>query len=497
MFLFSTDALIESSLTSLTSKYLNATGRSAKNLCISEKKTGSGLHDAYISDLVIFMSHFTDMKNLFTVLFCLLSLFSEAQKKHSFNEAQFYSELGTLAEKKDFFQVKKLLVTNKSRIDQEVYYYYWSLAENAFSHFSASNEAIELFLEGAGSMKNDSVFKEILLVKQLNLVNLFEYKDAYLTNQYILEHFKHVCTEEEIEDLTNTGKIWKALENSGKQKIHHPVDVKIGLTRDMAKLANVPVTVSGKTKNFIFDTGANFSVIQRSVALEMNCEIIPVQFDVSAITGAKVKSDLAVVKELFIGDQNSGQVVRCENVVFLVFDDKDLTFSEVNYSIQGIIGFPVIRNLDEIRITKEDELLIPKTPEVYQQSNMILNGFVPVVQVIQEKDTLQFSFDTGAVETSLNRAYYQKYKKRVEKKGKKKTLKSGGAGGMVEFEGYLLPSVTLAVGTSEEVTLKDIQVRKDQVGEVSADFDGNLGQDFIKQFDEMIISFKYSAIQFR
>ena len=447
-------------------------------------------------DLTIFMIHSDIMKSLFIILLFFSSFFSQAQKKQHFDEDKFYLELGILAQKKDFFEVKNLLIANKSRIDKEVYFYYWSLVENAFSHFRESNEAIEDFMEGAGSMNNDSLFKEILMVKQLNLVNLFEYKEAYFTNQYILEKFRHVCTEEEIADLSNTSAIWKGLENSGKQVIHHPVDVKIRLSRDKANLANVPVTLSGKTKDFIFDTGANFSVIQRSVALEMGCEIIPVQFDVSAITGAKVKSDLAVVKELTIGDQGSGQVITCENVVFLVFDDKDLTFSEVNYSIQGIIGFPVIRNLEEIHITKDDQLIVPETPEVYKNSNMFLNGFVPVVQVTQESDTLQFSFDTGAVETSLNSAYYTKYKKKIEKKGKKQTLKSGGAGGMVEFEGYILPKVTIAVGTSQ-ATLHDVQVRKDRVGESDAGFDGNLGQDFIKQFDEMIISFNYSTIRFK
>lgn len=437
------------------------------------------------------------MKNLFAVLFCLFSILSNAQKARPFDEDKFYLELSSLSQKKDFFEVKELLTANKSRIDKEVYFYYWSLVENAFSNFKESNEAIEDFLEGAGSMNNDSLFKEILMVKQLNLVNLFEYKNASQTNQYIIDNFKHVCTKEELTDLSNTGSIWKALENSEKQQISRVANVKIQLSRDNAKLANVPVTVSGKTKNFVFDTGANFSVIQRSVALEMNCEIIPIQFDVSAITGAKVKSDLAVVKELMIGDpEGSGQVVKCKNVVFLVFDDKDLTFSEVNYSIQGIIGFPVIRNLEEIRITKNDELVIPKIPEMYTNNNMILNGFVPVVQVIQEQDTLQFSFDTGAAETSLNSSYYYKYKKRVEKKGKKQTLKSGGAGGMMEYEGYILPKVTLSVGIST-VTLHDVQVRKDHLGEVDADFDGNLGQDFIKQFGEMIISFKHSAILFK
>ncbi|WP_186280262.1 retropepsin-like aspartic protease [Fluviicola chungangensis] len=430
------------------------------------------------------------MKNVLVILLIFFSFFSEAQKKQPFDEGKFYLELEVLAQKKNFFEVKNLLMANKPQIDQEVYFYYWSLVENAFSNFKESNEAIENFLEGAGAMKNDSLFKEILMVKQLNLVNLFEYKDAYLTNQYILNNFSHVCTEDELADLANTGTIWKGLENSGKQLIRRPVDVKIQLSRDNARLANVPVTVSGKTKNFVFDTGANFSVIQRSVALEMGCEIIPVQFDVSAITGAKVKSDLAVVKELKMGD------LICENVVFLVFDDKDLTFSEVNYSILGIIGFPVIRSLEEIRITKDDQLIIPKTPEVYAKSNMILNGFMPIVQVLHDSDTLQFSFDTGAVETSLNSAYYTKYKKKVDKKGKKKTLKSGGAGGLVEFEGYVLPKLTIAIEESE-ATLHNVQVRKDRVGETDADFDGNLGQDFIKQFNEMIISFKYSTIRFK
>ena len=443
------------------------------------------------------MIHSELMKNLSLILFCLLSFFSEAQKSLPFNEEKFYSELEILARKKNFFEVKNLLVTNKSRIDREVYFYYWSLVENAFSHFRESNEAIEEFLEGSGAMNNDSLFKDILLVKQLNQVNLFEYKDAYLTNQYILNNFSHVCTEDEIEDLTNTGTIWKGLENSGKQVIHHTSDVTIQLTRDNAKLANVPVTVSGNTKNFIFDTGANFSVIQRSVALEMGCEIIPIQFNVSAITGAKVKSDLAVVKELKIGDpEGSGQVITCENVVFLVFDDKDLTFAEANYTILGIIGFPVIRNLDEIHITKDDQLMVPKTAKMFPISNMILNGFVPVVQVVKNSDTLQFTFDTGAVETSLNSKYYLKYQKEVKRKGKKKTLQAGGAGGMVTFEGYMLPKLTLAVDSSK-TTLQNLQVRTDNLENVSGDFEGNLGQDFIKQFDEMIISFKYSAIQFK
>ncbi|WP_343604451.1 pepsin/retropepsin-like aspartic protease family protein [Fluviicola sp.] len=430
------------------------------------------------------------MKILLLSLFILPLTLSAQKHTHPFDAELFYQELGVLSSKKDFFEIKELLIQHKSKIDPEVYFYYWGLVENAFSHFKESNEAIESFFSGADFMNNDTLFKEILLVKQLNLVNLFEYKEAYLTNRYILDNFAHVCSEEELADLSNTGLIWKDLQNQGKQHVHLDSDVKIQLVRDKMRLATVPVKVSGVAQNFVFDTGANFSVIQRSVAEQMNCEIIPIQFDVTAITGVKVKSDLAVVKELYMGD------IRCENVVFLVFNDKDLTFADADYAIRGIIGFPVIRSLNEIRLNKADELFVPKVVQQFPQSNMAINGFVPSVQVVYQSDTLQFSFDTGAAETFLNSTYYQKYKHLVEKKGKKKTLKSGGAGGTVEYTGYILPKVTLSVGSSS-ATLRNVQVRKEVVTETDAGFAGNLGQDFIKQFSEMIISFKYSAIQFR
>lgn len=429
------------------------------------------------------------MKILLLSLFILPFTLHAQKHPHSFDAEKFYLELGVLASKKDFFEIKELLIRNRKQIDSEVYFYYWGLVENAFSHFRESNESIESFFEGADFMNNDTLFKEILLIKQLNFVNLFEYKDAYLTNRYILENFAHVCSEEELMDLANTGLIWKELENQEKQQVNIASDTRIQLSRDKANLANVPVKVSGMTQNFVFDTGANFSVIQRSLALQMNCEIIPVQFDVTAITGVKVKSDLAVIKELYMGD------IKCENVVFLVFNDKDLTFQEAGYSIQGIIGYPVIRSLNEIRLNKTDELFIPKTAGQFSESNMMISGFVPAVQVRYESDTLQFSFDTGAAETFLNSNYYHKYKHKVERKGKKKTLKSGGAGGTVEYTGYVLPKVTLSVGNST-ATIRDVQVREETITETDTGFDGNLGQDFIKQFSEMVISFKYSAIRF-
>jgi hypothetical protein len=55
--------------------------------------------------------------------------------------------------------------------------------------------------------------------------------------------------------------------------------------------------------------------------------------------------------------------------------------------------------------------------------------------------------------------------------------------------------VKLAVGKAE-ATLKSTRLFPEKIG-VTDNLHGNLGQDFIGQFNTMIISFKYASILFR
>ena len=44
--------------------------------------------------------------------------------------------------------------------------------------------------------------------------------------------------------------------------------------------------------------------------------------------------------------------------------------------------------------------------------------------------------------------------------------------------------------------MDNLTLHIDDIGGEESNFHGNLGQDFIKQFDKMIISFEYSSILF-
>ena len=67
---------------------------------------------------------------------------------------------------------------------------------------------------------------------------------------------------------------------------------------------------------------------------------------------------------------------------------------------------------------------------------------------------------------------------------------------MVEFEGYIMNNVNFKVAGSETI-LDSLRLHIANIGGEESNFHGNFGQDYIKQFDEMIMSFKYSSILFK
>ena len=103
---------------------------------------------------------------------------------------------------------------------------------------------------------------------------------------------------------------------------------------------------------------------------------------------------------------------------------------------------------------------------------------------------------TGAGKTSLYATFWERYKYDIEKRYKPQTFHAGSAGGVLEFEGYILDDLELGVAESV-ASLEAIELHIKSINEDDDKLYGNLGQDFIKQFNEMIISFKSSSVLFR
>ena len=379
-------------------------------------------------------------KTVFVLLFVLP--FVGCKSLDSNFADQSFKNLDSLAVAMDFFTLRERYSAKKDEFFEKESLYLDAILKNAFNKPELSNKAIQEFLEFPITETSDSLRKRLLGTKLTNYIHLYQYAEALQVNEELQRNYAQFLDSTRLEDLRNTQKIWKALENIPPQQIFIPADVSLPITKDKAGLATLATEIGGTTTQFVFDTGANFSVIQRSVADSLGMNLIPAQFDVDAATGLKVKSDLAVAEELQLGE------ITLKHVVFLVFDDADLSFPSINYEIKGILGFPVIRAMQEIHIT-EDSLYIPQQPTDYHLYNLAYDEFMPIVKVMYGQDPLRFNFDTGAQTTSLYSKFYRKYQPEIDANYTKTTLNTGGAGGHASFQGYRLNNVSLSIGDAE------------------------------------------------
>jgi len=429
------------------------------------------------------------MKSNIILIIAFLFLFSCTETTHKTSNTKVLNQLEKLYEQTDYFKLKTTFETNRDELSEAHSLYYEAIINKVFNKPEVSNQAIEKLLALENSEINDTLLNNLYRAKLENHLNLYEYDKAAKTSKHIQTNFQSLLDSSDLETLRNEIKIWRALRDVPKQEIIKDDDHIIPMYRDKVGLFNVDVLVGDSTKNMIFDTGANFSAIVKSLVDKLGLTYIEADFYVTAATGVRVKSGIAIADELSMGG------IIFKNVFFLVFDDTDLSFPQIDYYPKGIIGFPVIEALDEIRINKENQTFVPKNPVEYTLDNFALDGLMPIIAAKYKGDTLRFDFDTGATTTSLYPLFYKKYKAEIEKNYEKKTFNSASGGGSVEFEGYVINDLNLKIADSQAI-LNKVRLHSEKVGVSEYKVHGNFGQDYIKQFDEMIISFKYSSVLF-
>ncbi|WP_242156969.1 retropepsin-like aspartic protease [Aestuariivivens sediminis] len=428
------------------------------------------------------------MKN--TVFLLLILCFGCQQFQNKTSDYKVFQELQQLTDTQNYFKLKQVFESQKDKLSKEHELYFKAILFNIFNNLENSNLVIDELINQRAIHVTDTLLNTLYNTKLLNHINLYEYHDAVLTSDIILNKYRQLNDSSEIASLENELKIWTSLRHTPKQEIIRNKDVAFPMVRDKVGLFNVDVTINNTIKNFVFDTGANMSVIKRSLIKHFDLTYIESDFYVTAFTGQRVDSDIAIAETLRIGE------LTFKNVVFLVLNDEDISFPQIDYYINGIIGFPVIEAMEEIRISKNDTIRVPKTPVAYNLSNFALDGLTPIIAVNYKKDTLSFGFDTGARASTLYAPFYQKYKNQVDTNYELQKFKSSSAGGVIEFDGYIIDDIDLKVGESK-ASLKNLQLHKNKIGTDANNLYGNFGQDFIKHFDEMIISFKNSSVLFK
>lgn len=396
-------------------------------------------------------------------------------------------ELENLFRNFQHFDLRDGLEKRKNDDSTEILFYRGAVA-NRFDKTKESVRLLQKYIKKAD--KNATHLADAYELLGDNYTKQFQYGKAADAYKFLLDNYRGKLDAERIKGYENVFGLWNALRITPAQTVSFAGDSNIQGTRDVARLLNISVDIGAVKDNFVFDTGAGLSTISASTANKLGLKIIEVDVSVGSATSIEVKSKLAVAPVLNIGN------ATIRNVVFLVLEDKALSFPQANYQIHGIIGFPVIHALGKFSIDKNNQVSIfAKSAKTKAEPNLALQGLTPIIAGFHQNKRLNFVFDTGAGGTDLYPLFFKANEAEITKNQTSQKVKVGGAGGFTEVSAYRLPEVELTVG-GKTAKLKNPRILSEKTNENSRYYYGNMGQDVIKQFDKMTLDFRNMQISF-
>ena len=421
-------------------------------------------------------------KNLILILICFFLIINV--KLFCQND----SICSNFLKNKQFFRLENFLTTNKKKLSNRTYYFNQMYVQQAFGNYKkAERFAEKLKKTYAKTTAPDSIRQSenlsLLSFYAINAMQRFDYKVVAQNYEDILKNCSQILDSAQIEDYKNNFSLFSTLKNIPAQKLRIPrQNIEIQSFKNKFNHILVPVSKGNIQSEFIFDTGASFAMISDSIARLMRLTILPVDVNVLTATHLQIQPQLAVADSFYIDN------ILFENVVFLVTPQRDLTFPQADYTIYGVIGFPQILQMGEVRLQSSGKIIIPKKQSRQKEKNMFLDGYNPVIQIFTENDTLLFRLDTGAAASELSYKYFDKHKEDILKDSEIQQVMRGGAGGIQDSQEYSLKNFNYKIGKTEG-TLPTITIQTNDY-KFTQLFDGNLGQDILLQYPEIILNFK-------
>lgn len=337
-----------------------------------------------------------------------------------------------LLEARDYFRLRAL----EGRLpDAPVALLARARTEAAFNDPAGSNRTIHDALAGPVP---DSLRFHLLSLEAGNHLRLHRYADAHAAALRALE-VRAAADSADADQLENLTRVFAALRYAPPQTVARGSGVSLRLDAGELPLAMLPVTVNDSARSYVLDTGANLSTLMRSEAEALGLEIRPAGFVVGTGTDHKVTADVAVAGRVRVGE------VEIRNVVFLVLDDEALTFPG-GVRVHGIVGFPVLEALGELRLHGRQRLEVPAEVPRRRTANLALEGLMPITSVAWEGERFVCELDSGANSTKFFEPFYRRFRRRIEATARPDSARYAGAGGAQLFQGYRLGRAWLAVG---------------------------------------------------
>jgi hypothetical protein len=358
-----------------------------------------------------------------------------------------------------------------------------AVVSNGFNDASGTNDAIAAAL--AHPDLPDTLELALREIQMANHLRRHDYARALAAADSLIERHEGQAGAGPPEDIQNVRKLLAALVGAPPQTVRAA-----GPSTFTFVNGRIPVAFGDFTRDYWFDTGANLSIIMRSEAEALGLDIRPAGIDMATSTDTRVVGDVALASSLRIG------AMEFRDVAFVVVDDAVLTFGD--FRIPGVIGFPVIEAMGEIRLRPDGEALVPGSPQSRSVRNLALDVLTPLTTVGWEGEALICRLDTGADHSIFYEPFFRRFRTVLEKIGTPTTRRIGGIGGERDLPVLELPRAVLAVGDTT-ATIQTVDVLTVRITRMESEnyLDCNIGRDVLDQFTEYILNFRDMAFLLR
>lgn len=255
--------------------------------------------------------------------------------------------------------------------------------------------------------------------------------------------------------------------------------------RDRAGLIRTAVTVGDRRRMAVLDTGANLSVISARTARALHLRMLGGRASVGSSSATTLPTRVGIAGRVSIAG------VTLSNVVFLVLDERELSFPlPGGYQIDMIIGFPVLRALGTLRFDRAGTLAVGAAAgSAGNEDNLRASGNDLYVLGKVNDIATPLHLDTGATHATLSSRFAARNQSMLVGLPRSRRDFTGAGGTRISQPAVQLKPVVLTLG-GQSLALPALTVATHPAkGQEEARGLGLIGQNVLRAFDSYTIDF--------
>jgi predicted aspartyl protease len=390
--------------------------------------------------------------------------------------------MDVLLQQKHYLELESAVTSSASALPPLSLAYFQGVMANRVNHLQKSVRLLEPLIPAL--LATSPVRAELALCTLADdYAKIFRYGDA----ARLYAQANRVAEQQAKHSECNAGgeaSRWSLLSGSRAQTVTSAGVFTVRGKRDALGLFRVPIVSGSYSGSWIVDSGANLSVVSRSVADKLG-----VITSTRSSTAQGAEDLLVEIRTGVIPKIRLGPVVL-HNVAVLVVEDSGLSFPQFDYRIEGCLGLPVLAALGGVTFYRDGRIRFSPAEKVRGKEtdshNFFLDKFTPLITADFGHGKQLFTLDTGATGTLLSGKFYEE-NGGIVKVDELASLELSGAGGTVAVPAYEVPSLAARFGGSC-ARVKDIAIRTGATNR-SDEFYGDIGENALSSFSSFTLDF--------